>query len=486
MVQAGVRNGSYVEGSRELRESAELEISAKAVERAVKRIGGERVAERTAAVEAWQEMSLPQQVEECPLPLAPQVAVVEFDCGRMLIRERTRKQSPSTTEVHDVDAVSEDEPYQAEQAAETVLSLASDMACTQVERVIDMAAAPDVPPPPNAASPLSIAIETAVTPAEIATSPVFAGSSPSLPADPCGKEDCRSRFWRDHKVGVLLTMTSQEQTEDPCPQIPATFIDPRRVTKLVRELGGRGGAIHSPQEEAVSCGSSDVEDRPGRPQPRVKTVVASRLCSAAFGAVLVAAAWARGFAAAKRKGFVADGASMNWTLHAAYFSHYVPILDFIHALQYVFAAAMAGRLFAEGWLTYCRWIQAVWSGQVAQVIRELQERQAQLGAPPKDALTTDPRRVVATALGYLKTHERRMDYPRYRRLGLPLMSSHVESAVKQINRRVKGSEKFWSERGAEAMLQLRADYLSETAPLDRFWQQRQQNVTGQRSYSCTA
>jgi len=33
-------------------------------------------------------------------------------------------------------------------------------------------------------------------------------------------------------------------------------------------------------------------------------------------------------------------------------------------------------------------------------------------------------------------------------------SSLVESVVKQVNRRVKGSEKFWSEEGAEAILQL--------------------------------
>ena len=30
-----------------------------------------------------------------------------------------------------------------------------------------------------------------------------------------------------------------------------------------------------------------------------------------------------------------------------------------------------------------------------------------------------------------------------------------------MNKRVKGSEKFWSEPGAEAILQLRADYLGE-------------------------
>ena len=37
-----------------------------------------------------------------------------------------------------------------------------------------------------------------------------------------------------------------------------------------------------------------------------------------------------------------------------------------------------------------------------------------------------------------------MNYPEYRRLGLPLTSSHIESTIKQIAARVKGSEKFWS------------------------------------------
>ena len=49
------------------------------------------------------------------------------------------------------------------------------------------------------------------------------------------------------------------------------------------------------------------------------------------------------------------------------------------------------------------------------------------------------------------------------------MTSAVESVIKMINKRVKGSEKFWSEPGAEAILQLRADYLSETEAMTRFW-----------------
>jgi len=38
-----------------------------------------------------------------------------------------------------------------------------------------------------------------------------------------------------------------------------------------------------------------------------------------------------------------------------------------------------------------------------------------------------------------------MDYPRYRRLGLPVTSAPMESLVKQINTRVKGTEIFWDD-----------------------------------------
>ena len=62
------------------------------------------------------------------------------------------------------------------------------------------------------------------------------------------------------------------------------------------------------------------------------------------------------------------------------------------------------------------------------------------------------------------------------------MTSAVESVIKMINRRVKGSEKFWSEPGAEAILQLRADYLSETEIMSRFWLEREAQASSGRPY----
>ena len=61
-----------------------------------------------------------------------------------------------------------------------------------------------------------------------------------------------------------------------------------------------------------------------------------------------------------------------------------------------------------------------------------------------------------------------------------------ELVVKQFNYRVKGSEKFWTEEGAEEMLQLRADLLSSNQPLTAFWARREANESGQHRYRMAA
>ena len=295
------------------------------------------------------------------------------------------------------------------------------------------------------------------------------------------------KHWREDKIGLLMTMASVESTSDPCPDIPEQFVDPTRILKLARELKKQA----LPREEAVTETSEPevgvetlAENRAEWEPPEVtaKRLLGSRVRWPDFGPLLAQAAWAWGFFGAKRKAFIGDGSDNNWTIWRQYFSSFVPILDFIHALSYVFAAAMAGRSFAAGWPIYEQWIRWIWSGEVAQAIAALAQRQLELGAPAQDEAETTPRQVVVRALTYLQNHQEQMRYAEYRRQGLPITSSYVESAVKQFNQRVKGTEKFWSEEGAEAILQLRADHLSDDEPLQRFWQRRQAKQTGQRSY----
>ena len=193
--------------------------------------------------------------------------------------------------------------------------------------------------------------------------------------------------------------------------------------------------------------------------------------------MVAAEAKRRNFPEAARRAFLGDGSAWIWGLQRRYFPTFVAIVDFLHALGHIFTAAQAAAADTEGrWELYEAWAEACWKGRVDQVIEELRilrDVHAGLCGGDLGRLADDaPGRIIARVLGYLEDNRDRMDYPHYRREGLPWTTSHVESTVKLFNRRVKGSEKFWSEPGAEAMLQLRAAFLSEDGRLDRHLKER--------------
>jgi hypothetical protein len=412
---------------------ARLKIPEKQMERVTERIGRERVDQRDAQVQAFRGLPVMEKFA-APVAHPPDLAVVSMDGGRLQIRGEPSSDAAGAGVVSPVEVVG------------------SSVEATPGQSVAEPAASLEATPGQSAAEP--------------AASPL------------------RSGHWREDKIGLLMTMTSEESAADPCPEIPETFVNPLRIIKLARALKKgcppSGDAVADPPEKEGEDPSERPEYAP--PTVRVKSMVATREEAESFGEILAATARARGFYGARRKAFLADGAEGNWTVQKRWFSDFEPIIDFIHVLSYVFAAAMAGRPFAAGWEVYARWIGWVWQGRVAEVITELGRRQEELGRPAKDESETSPRRVVTDAWRYLKNNQGRMRYDEYRRLGLPITSSHVESTVKQFNRRVKGTEKFWSEAGAEALLQLRADYLSETEPMEKFWQEREAAATGRRCY----
>lgn len=286
-------------------------------------------------------------------------------------------------------------------------------------------------------------------------------------------------FWCEYKAGILMSMTSKEHAADPCPELPATFMDPGKMREIAREI--KGFTSDSPVSiKADEEAGSDFKERAGRPEMLVKSVVATSGDIDAFGPLLANAAYERGFHAAERKAFVADGSATNWSVWRKYFSHYTAILDFVHALMYVYAAAMAGRSPNEGWSHYRDWAQWLWSGDVDQLLRALEQRQQELGVPEKNEKGT-PRAQVASSLGYMTNQRERMKYDEYRKKGLPITSSPIESTVKQINRRIKGTEKFWCE-GTDPMLHLVADRLSQTNVTDKFWSRRIDRLIQSASY----
>jgi hypothetical protein len=468
---AGANKPSFREASGDLLKMSGIAVHEKQVERLSRRIGVERLAERAAQVERFCALPLVQRCDDTPAgALAPgqdQVAVIMADAGMLQLRDL------ATSAKDDV----------AAQATLPALSCATG--------------------PPGADA----------DPADLASVAADDDEGDDEDKPPSG------RHWREDKVGLVLTMSSVVSATDPYPEIPKTFLDPERVAKIIRGLKKVASLREEQEDEKAeqvaddSCGAATddaaatTDDAAattddmgataaddgsaavaqGRAAPyegpklQTRQVVASRQSWPLFGVILASAAWLAGLAPAKRKAFVADGARAIWRVWRARFSSYEPIVDFIHVMSYVYAAARAiGTDATSGWHLYACWIVWVWQGKVTKVIEALKAWQQEHGEPEKKE--TSPRSVVARSLGYLVNNQARMKYAEYRRQGLPIVSSLVESMVKQISRRVKGTEKFWTEEGAEAILQLRADYLSDGQVMEHFWQRRQAAAMGQRSY----
>jgi hypothetical protein len=273
--------------------------------------------------------------------------------------------------------------------------------------------------------------------------------------------------WREDKNACLIRALRTVSVEDPQPEPPESFCDPKHVAKIAETEALSVAAVvpKDPGGDAADDGPPAAPPPPAAWQPRrlVRTVLSSLAESKTFGGQMAREAKRRRFFDAQARAFLGDGLPWNWSIWKKHFAAFTPILDFIHVLSYLFVAAKAVHTGAQdAWDQYLAWMRGCWSGEVAQVLEELRHRQTKLGLPPDDAPETDPRAIVAKTITYLENNRPRMNYPEYRRQGLPITTAWMESLVKEINYRVKGTEMFWNNpEGAEAILQVRAAALSE-------------------------
>ena len=299
-----------------------------------------------------------------------------------------------------------------------------------------------------------------------------------LPRQPNQGPGVHEQAWKETKNAGLFRMTSEEASEDPHPCLPEAFTDEARVAQLAESSRPEEVAETAeklPFSEDVCGKGPSRPDARHRPKVLVRTVLSSMANSATFGHQMKQEAKQRRFEEATRRAFVGDGLPWNWTIHKEHFSDYVAILDFIHAVSYLYAATtIIGETQEAAWSTYLRLATDCWQGKSEQVVKELHEWLHQNGVV--DPTTIDKEhslRAVVDAWRYLGNNQGRMDYPTYRRHGLPVTSSLMESLVKQINLRVKGTEMFWNRpQGAERILQIRAAILSDDDRLDRYLKKR--------------
>ena len=370
----------------------------------------------------------------------------------------------------------------------------------------------------------------------------------------------KSTHWYEYKAGLCLELGGRRdglqagpEAPDPCPEVPEFLLNLDYVDKLTREIGQKAAAVPGEPAEAIDCGgaplSSDAPAVPSDASPEgvgidlegvksladLETQVAAARNAAAsseesdkqvplspkvvrrevlatlekgrhIGLQVAARAWKLGMFQSKFKAFVGDGSGWIWTIFAMFFKPFgfTPILDVIHAVTYLYAAAMAGRAREEGATVYRQWVSWLWQGELSKLIAAVAARQAELGLPEPGESETSPRHIVSKALTYLQNQQDKMRYPEYRKLGLPITSSHMESTIKELNYRLKGTsshgtpnspshppchqkltreltiktKKFWSKEGGAAVLQLKSDTLSASDPLAKFWTNRHHTRNG--------
>jgi len=186
-----------------------------------------------------------------------------------------------------------------------------------------------------------------------------------------------------------------------------------------------------------------------------------------FGWQLLLLARRAGYHRARHRVFLADGARWLWELAAMHFPDAIQILDWYHLAEHVHAAAAV--LFGEGTPNARRWSERrkteLWNGQVAKTLRCLRALPPQTRAKAK-------RETVRQLIGYLENNRRRINYPRYRALGLRIGSGQVEGACKTLvgGRCKQAGMRNWNRRSAEGVLRLRAAL--QTDDYQALWRHR--------------
>jgi hypothetical protein len=275
------------------------------------------------------------------------------------------------------------------------------------------------------------------------------------------------------------------------------------IYRITREPQYQAGLKKDPQPQVHWCYAGNLEERLAiaektyhDPEPEVRTYRATTEKVEAFIRLAELEAQQRGLLDARVVAVTGDGGSFVWRTAtevcearrrrglAVY-----EILDVIHAGEHLVTAAKALQR-AKAVEQPALWLNArlkeLWAGQVTPLLNALVQSAEQVGPRPKrkthsaeagepideqEAQAEVPLVILWRCHDYFEYHRDRIRYDVFRRHGLPLYSAHIESAVKQTNQRVKGTEKAWACAHADEILELRCLALSEDGRWDTYFNQ---------------
>ena len=266
---------------------------------------------------------------------------------------------------------------------------------------------------------------------------------------------------------------SRPATPENAPALLVVGMDGGRVQTLEKQ-GENGSRWREDKVGAITSYLPGDGTPDHLPTPLVTTYVGTMARTEVFGRLLRVEAERRGMQKAGTVLVMGDGGNWIDPLSDRECLYDQRIVDYYHAVEHLHEAARAalGKDTAEAQALARQLEDHLWNGRVDQVMVSLRDHAHRLGPPQACDGPEHPRRVLATNVGYFTNHRHHMDYPTYRRQGWPIGSGVTESAVKLFNKRVKGTEQFWSIPGVESILALRALWVSQDERWSRYWNNR--------------
>jgi hypothetical protein len=176
----------------------------------------------------------------------------------------------------------------------------------------------------------------------------------------------------------------------------------------------------------------------------------------------------------KHQVMLMDGQPSLWESKKAFFpgDEVIEILDLLHVTPRIWTAAHL--FYPEGSpesIGFVRtYLETILSGEVTRAIANLKQLAESRGikGTKKQSLTT--------ICNYFKKNKNRMKYQDYMKKGYPIASGVVEGACRHlIKDRMERAGMRWTEKGAQAMLDLRSTHLNED--WDRFMRFRIKSQT---------
>jgi phage baseplate assembly protein W len=177
-----------------------------------------------------------------------------------------------------------------------------------------------------------------------------------------------------------------------------------------------------------------------------------------FRPLISTAARQCGYAYAKEKIVLADGAAWIWGLVASQFPEAVEIVDFFHASEHLWTVARAG--FGPDPEAMHAWVRA----RQEELLHDRGE--AVLAAIAAwEPRTQAECALQATEYGYFQQNQQRMQYGTFRAKGYHISSGVMEAGCKHVvASRLDQAGMHWRPETAEAVVTLRAALLSSEPP----------------------